>query len=91
MASNFRIFRHRIRDSLHLKLEGDFDGSSAHELLNALTDYGSDSYQIFINTNDLKSVDPFGRNVFQKNLYPAINQSNRIVFIGANNSKISIH
>jgi len=91
MASNFRIFRHRTRDSLHLKLEGDFDGSSAHELLNALTDYGSDSYQIFINTNDLKSVDPFGRNVFQKNLYPAINQSNRIVFIGANNSKISIH
>jgi hypothetical protein len=33
MASNFRIFAHRNSDSLHLKPAGDFDGTSAFELL----------------------------------------------------------
>ncbi len=42
MASNFRIFLHETRDSLHLKLDGDFDGSSAHELLNTLKKYDTD-------------------------------------------------
>ena len=46
MASNFQIYRHRTRDSLHLKLEGDFDGSSAHELINALKEDGAGFYQV---------------------------------------------
>ena len=41
MASNFRLFLHETGDSLHLKLYGDFDGSSAHELINALKKNGS--------------------------------------------------
>ena len=48
MASNFRILFHETRDSLHLKLFGDFDGNSAHELFNALIDRGIGFYQIFI-------------------------------------------
>ena len=36
MASNFKIFIHRNDDNLHLRLMGDFDGSSAFELINAL-------------------------------------------------------
>ena len=32
MASNFHIFSLETRDTLHLKLAGDFDGNSAHEL-----------------------------------------------------------
>jgi hypothetical protein len=40
MASNFKIFSLETRDSLHLKLDGDFDGNSAHELLNTLKKYG---------------------------------------------------
>jgi len=36
MAANFRISVHRSSDSLHMKLMGDFDGSSAWELLNVL-------------------------------------------------------
>jgi len=82
MATNFRIYRHRTKDCLHLKLDGDFDGNSAHELINALKEYGSDSHQIFIDTNDLNTVHPFGRDVLQKN----INQFNRklksLIFIG---------
>ena len=34
MASNFQINVNRLEDRIQLKLYGDFDGSSAHELLN---------------------------------------------------------
>ena len=40
MASNFQIFSYKTKDSLHLKLAGDFDGSSAHELINKLLEHG---------------------------------------------------
>jgi hypothetical protein len=63
MASNFRIFFHRTRESLHLKLNCDFDGNSAHELINALIEHGADFYQIFIHTNGFKTIYPFGKNV----------------------------
>jgi hypothetical protein len=36
MASNFKILVHRNSENLHLKLTGDFDGTSAQKLLNAL-------------------------------------------------------
>ena len=68
MASNFKIFSFETHDSLHLKLDGDFDGSSAHELLNTLKKYGDGFYQIFIDTNDLKAIHPFGKEVLQKKL-----------------------
>ena len=82
MASNFRIFRHRTRDSLHLKLDGDFDGSSAHELINTLIEYGTGYYQIFIDTNDLKTVHPFGKDVFQKNIGRFNKKSSSLIFVG---------
>ena len=64
MASNFHMFSFKTKDSLHLKLEGDFDGNSAYELLETLKKYDSGSYQIFIDTNDLKTIYPFGKEVF---------------------------
>ena len=82
MASNFHIFRHRTKDSLHIKLEGDFDGSSAHELINALIEHGKGFHQIFIDTNDLKKIHPFGREVFQKNLGRFNKKVNGLIFIG---------
>ena len=66
MASNFRLFSHETGDSLHLKLYGDFDGSSAHELINTLKKCGSRFYQIFIDTEDLGVIHSFGKDVFQK-------------------------
>ena len=40
MASNFHIFSYKTRDSLHLQLEGDFDGNSACELIETLKKRG---------------------------------------------------
>ena len=89
MASNFRIFLHETRDSLHLKLDGDFDGSSAHELFNTLKKHGVDFHQVFIDTNDLKTIYPFGRDVFQKKLSSFNEKIKNLIFIGENGDKIS--
>lgn len=84
MASNFKILRYQTRDSLHLKLDGDFDGSSAYELLETLKKYDSGSYQIFIDINDLKNIHPFGKDIFQKNLHRFNNKLSKLIFIGEN-------
>lgn len=84
MASNFQIFFHKTRDSLHLNLAGDFDGNSAYELINALIEHGTGFYQIFINTNDLNTIHSFGKDVFQKNLGILNKQLSHLIFIGEN-------
>ncbi|MBU1162295.1 MAG: hypothetical protein KKF96_07040 [Proteobacteria bacterium] len=67
MSSNFKIFSHQNSDNLHLKLMGDFDGTSAYELIHALEKYHGNTGRVFIHTCALSSVHPFGLNVFQKN------------------------
>lgn len=88
MASNFHMFSFKTRDNLHLKLEGDFDGSSAYELLETLKKYDSGSYQIFIDTNNLKTIYPFGKQVFQKKLGIYKQQISNLIFIGDDGHKI---
>ena len=84
MASNFQIYSLKTRESLHLKLAGDFDGSSAYELINKISEHGKSSYEIFIDTHNLKSVHPYGREVFQIRLREIKKQYNNITFIGRN-------
>jgi len=91
MASNFHIFSYKTKDSLHLKLEGDFDGNSAYELLETLKKYGSSFYHIFIDTNDLKTIYPFGEEIFQKKLGIFNQKFNNLIFIGENGHKITLN
>jgi hypothetical protein len=65
MATNFRIFIHRNADSVHLKLSGDFDGSSAYELLHAMKSHRKKGERMFLHTDGLGEVYPFGEAVFQ--------------------------
>ena len=88
MASNFQIFSFKTRDSLHLKLSGDFDGSSAHELINTLTEHGKGFYEIFIDTNDLKSIHPYGKEIFQKRFSAVKKQFHGITFVGRNGHEL---
>jgi hypothetical protein len=81
MASNFRISAHRNSDNLHLKLLGDFDGSSAWELVNAIKK-DSRVKKIFIHTNSLESINPFCCDTFQKNLAGLNLQPTRVLFTG---------
>jgi anti-anti-sigma regulatory factor len=87
MASNFHIISYKDGDSLYLSLSGDFDGGSAHELINTLTKNGNGSWDIFIDTNNLKTIHPFGRDVFQKNLRSIIKQLKNLIIVGANKYK----
>jgi anti-anti-sigma regulatory factor len=88
MASNFQILSYKTKNSLHLKLDGDFDGNSAHELINAIIDHGANFYQVFIDTNDLRTIHAFGRNVFQKN-FRVLKQLSNLIFIGENERQLA--
>ncbi len=67
MACNFRILLHRNSESAHLKLMGNFDGSSVHQLLNTMKTCSGNANKVFIHTDGLKDVNPFGMAVFQSN------------------------
>lgn len=84
MARNFKIFMHRTIDNLHLNLKGDFDGSSVFELLNILKENLNSTKRIRIDTNNLKNIYPFGREVFDHNLSKIMDHRIRIQFIGPN-------
>jgi len=87
MASNFKIFAFKTKDSLHLKLDGDFDESSAHELIDTFIAHSTGLWDIFIDTNNLKTINPFGIDVFQKNLNGIKKQFKNLIIVGANKYK----
>jgi anti-anti-sigma regulatory factor len=66
MAVNFRIVKHQNSDALHFKLLGDFDGTSADELVNTLLSCKRRHGKVFIHTSGLKSMHPFGAELFSR-------------------------
>jgi hypothetical protein len=88
MAGNFRVVVHRNSDSLHLRLEGDFDGSSAHQVLCMLAEKGCKARRVFIHTNGLKEIHPFGKAVFEKNINEFNRRWSNLVFTGERVSEI---
>jgi hypothetical protein len=68
MAANFKIALHRNSENLHLKLYGDFDGTSACELIDAVREKGFGARKIFVHTEGLGEVFPFGCELFQRRL-----------------------
>ena len=89
MASYFNIISYDFGDSLYLRLHGDFDGSSANELFNILKEHGSAFRDIYIDTNELKMIHSFGRDVFQKNLDGIEKQLKNLMIIEANKHEIA--
>ena len=87
MASNFHIISYKDGDSLYLSLSGDFDRGSAHELINKLTNNGNGSWDIFIDTKNLKTIHPFDTVVLQKIFSSIINQLKNIMIVGTNKYK----
>ena len=88
MSRNFKILAHRNSDNLHLKLEGDFDGSSAHALISYLKKNIRKSSRVFIHTSCLKDIYPFGSNVFRNKFDFTSRQSVVFVFTGEKASEL---
>jgi stage II sporulation protein AA (anti-sigma F factor antagonist) len=65
MAANFRVNTKEISNqSMALQLFGDFDASSACELINAIDQSVKRSSKVAIDTNGLKTINAFGLDVF---------------------------
>lgn len=80
MAHNFKFLSDHIKNKICVRLYGDFDGSSACELINVLKSHTDVSGQIFIDTDSLNTIYPFGLYVFKKNLsFLNINIKNIII------------
>ena len=89
MASNFKISTQKEKHQLHLTLIGDFDGISAHQLLNVLKRNLEGFSRVFIHTNGLKSIHPFGRDTFHSHLGALKAKSRGLVFLGENAGEIA--
>ena len=89
MAVNFKIYRLRSKskNSVRLALDGDFDGTSAHELINALAACEKGVDQVVIDTSGLKAVHPFGQAVLQRNL--AGLRCPKLVFFGNHGRRLA--
>ena len=89
MAANFGIAIDKNSDGFGLKLAGDFDATSAYELIYAIKKLPEDNVKITIYTNGLKNTHPFGLDVFHKFMRSLNGQSAKIVFTGRNASQLS--
>ena len=56
MSFDFKIDMHRNSDNLHLRLSGDFDSSSAEEVIHTLKRHCHRVSKIFIHTSCLRRV-----------------------------------
>jgi hypothetical protein len=90
MASNFGIAVDKNSDSFGLKLAGDFDATSAYELINAIKKVPEDAVRISIHTNGLKKIYPFGLDIFHKIMRSLNGQSTKIVFTGDYAAQLSL-
>ncbi len=88
-ASNFKMFPDPKGDNLYLKLVGDFDGTSACELLNVMKEKCNSADRVYIDTSSLEEIYPFGHDTFQNNLYVLKAQPSRFVFTGKNATEIA--
>ncbi|BBO86068.1 hypothetical protein [Desulfosarcina ovata] len=65
MAKNFRVCtKDKGKKNLALRLYGDFDASSACELINILNTGLKKNRKVAIDTNGLRTISPFGLDLF---------------------------
>ena len=89
MASNFEITIDKHRDSVDVKLEGDFDATSAYELIYAILKLPKETAKIEVCTKALKDIHPFGLQVLGRSMRSLNGRSAKIVFTGQNAFQLS--
>lgn len=82
MATDFQVLVHKNESSLHLKLFGEFDESSAKEVLRIIKEGSNRTPKIFIHTNCLNQIHPEAEKVFKENIDSMQAQSIPLLFTG---------
>jgi anti-anti-sigma regulatory factor len=88
MAANFEITVEKRSGSFGFELAGDFDATSAYELIYAIKKLPENGGRITIYTNGLKKIHPFGLNVFHRFMKSINGQSTKIVLTGNNATQL---
>ena len=83
MAMNFKIVVHRNCENVHLKLTGDFDGSSAYELLDVMR-RNSSAFKDFHTYRVFEANRALWGETFRNNLNAVKTTSLRLLFTGNN-------
>ncbi len=65
MQTNFNIETQQRDGDLHVQTRGDFNGSSAMQLIHTLHEKYNGRGKVFIETNHLREICPFGCRTFQ--------------------------
>ena len=89
MSMGFKINYKRLNGDLHVDPVGDFDGSSAWELINLLDEKYDGKGQVHIDTRRLRSICPFGGNTFQCQFYQSHVPAHRLLVKGENGKAIA--
>lgn len=84
MSAKFEIVASLENDALHLQMLGEFDGSAACDLIRRLEEGRAAASQVLVDTSDLRSVHPFGKNVFDHRIRRLSKTTPGLLFIGKN-------
>lgn len=82
MESDFGISVYRYKKNIVIKLSGDFDESSALQLLGLMRNCLKETDQIIIQTDYIGSIEPLALNLFRYNIGSLVKHSTKFVFTG---------
>lgn len=63
-----------------MKLSGDLDGTSAHQVIGTVQKHGKKAHAIHIDTSNLRHIYPFGRDILQSDL-AVLNNSHAVALM----------
>lgn len=90
MQHTFGIQTRKSMGNLHLRLEGVFDGDSALALSALLRERHAECNRLFIDTDRLQRVEPFGADLFRSFLRDYFEVSRRVYFKGRNGAQMAL-
>jgi hypothetical protein len=82
MAGDFSVQTRKSNGNLHLRPQGDLDGSSAWVLIHAIRKTYAGTGRVFIDTQDLREIHPFGCGVFKCEIRKGLVPSECLFFKG---------
>ena len=90
MAANFKMHVVGKGAKLRISLIGDFDGTSAHQVIGAVHKHSKRTRAICIDTSKLRKVYPFGRDILQSDLAVLKNShSGNLMFSGCHAAELA--